>query len=67
MKLRRNAHKLLSTSRSFTPTALDMAGIKVSGDALSDTTASLISSDYMPRKPLYLSDHNVAVRLKDIL
>ncbi|MDE5916453.1 MAG: phosphoethanolamine transferase, partial [Duncaniella sp.] len=67
MKLRRNAHKLLSTSRSFTPTALDMAGIKVSGDALSDTTASLISSDYMPRKPLYLSDHNVAVSLKDIL
>lgn len=67
LRLRKNARKLLSTSRSFTPTALDIAGIKVSGDALSDTTASLVSSDYMPRKPLYLSDHNIAVRLKDIL
>lgn len=67
IRLRKNARKLLSTSRSFTPTALDIAGIKVSGDALSDTTASLVSSDYMPRKPLYLSDHNIAVRLKDIL
>ncbi|WP_289732285.1 phosphoethanolamine transferase [uncultured Duncaniella sp.] len=67
LRLRKNARKLLSTSRSFTPTALDIAGIKVSGDALSDTTASLVSSDYLPRKPLYLSDHNIAVRLKDIL
>lgn len=65
--LRNNSRKLISTSRSFTPTALDMAGIRVSGKVLTDTTASLISPDYTPRKPLYLTDHNAAVRLQEIL
>lgn len=66
-RLHVNMERLISTSRSFTPTALDMAGIKVSGDALPDTTASLLSPAYKARKPLYLSDHNIAVRLRDIL
>lgn len=65
--LEKNMKKIVSTSRSFTPTALDMAGIKVSGDALPDTTASLFSATYVPRILLYLDDHNQAVRLNDIL
>lgn len=66
-RMRSNMLKLVSTSRSYSPTALDMAGIKVSGSALTDTTASLCSPAYAARKPLYLSDHNEAVALKDIL
>ena len=66
-RMRSNMLKLVSTSRSYSSTALDMAGIKVSGNALTDTTASLCSPAYAARKPLYLSDHNEAVALKDIL
>ncbi|MDE7475995.1 MAG: lipid A phosphoethanolamine transferase [Duncaniella sp.] len=66
-RLHVNMERLVSTSRSFTPTALDMAGIKVSDDAMSDTTASLLSPVYKARKPLYLNDHNTAVRLREIL
>lgn len=62
-----NIQKLISTSRSYCPTALDMAGIKVSGNAMIDTAASLLSPVYEPREPLYLSDHNKAVLLKEIL
>lgn len=65
--LRTNKENIVSTSRSFSPTALEMAGIKVSGNALVDTAASLCSPAYAPRKPLYLNDHNEAVALKDIL
>ncbi|MCM1356586.1 MAG: lipid A phosphoethanolamine transferase [Staphylococcus sp.] len=63
----RNMRRLVSSSRSYAPSALDMAGIKVSGNALPDTTASLFSRDYKPRTPLYLSDHNKAVDLNRIL
>lgn len=64
--LRTNISKLISSSRSFTPTALDMAGIKVDKGKV-DRTASLFSSSYSPRTPLYLTDHNKSVNLKDIL
>lgn len=62
-----NIRKMISSSRSFCLTAFDMAGIKVSGTIIRDSTASLFSESYMPREPLYLSDHNESVKLKDIL
>lgn len=65
--LRANMNRLVSTSRSYAPTALEMAGIKVSGNALVDTAASLCSPAYAARTPLYLTDHNEAVALIDIL
>lgn len=62
-----NIGKLISTSRSFCPTALDMAGIKVASNAGVDSTASLTSPAYAPREQLYLTDHNEAVTLEEIL
>ncbi|MCM1076732.1 MAG: lipid A phosphoethanolamine transferase [Bacteroides sp.] len=62
-----NMDRLISTSRSFMPTALDMAGIEVDKNSLVDTDASLFSSTYKARRPLYLSDHNIAVRLSEIV
>lgn len=55
----------ISTSRSFCPTAINLAGIKT--DKL-DIRASLMSPEYEPRKiALYLSDHNTPVRLDEII
>lgn len=63
--VRQNFSKEISTSRSFCPTAIQMAGIKTEK---CDSAASLISDDYLSRKfPLYLSDHNIAVPLSDII
>ncbi|MDE6116452.1 MAG: hypothetical protein K2G33_02975, partial [Duncaniella sp.] len=60
-----NFNKEISTSRSFCPTALQMAGIETEK---CDTTASMMSTKYSPRKaPLYLSDHNTPVLLSDII
>lgn len=60
-----NFSKEISTSRSFCPTALQMAGIETEK---SDTTASLMSESYKARDNfLYLSDHNVPVLLEDII
>ncbi len=60
-----NFEKEISTSRSFCPTAIQMAGIMT---AKCDTTASMVSSGYRPRvTPLYLSDHNIGVVLSDII
>ena len=64
--LNANIHRLISTSRSFAPTALDMAGIRTDKGNV-DKSASLLSTSYNPREPLYLSDHNKAVNLQDIL
>ena len=64
--LENNMHLTISTSRSFCPTSLDMAGIKISGNVV-DTTASLFSNSYIPREPIYLDDHNKAVPLKEII
>jgi len=60
-----NFEKEISTSRSFCPTAIQMAGITT---ATCDTTASMVSCGYRPRvTPLYLSDHNIGVALSDII
>lgn len=60
-----NFSKEISTSRSFCPTALQMAGIATEK---SDTTASLMSESYKARDNfIYLSDHNVPVLLEDII
>ena len=63
----RNISCLISTSRSFCPSAFEMAGIKVSGNAMTDTAASIFSDHYEPREQLYLTDHNTPVTLKSIL
>ncbi len=62
-----NMGKFISTSRSYSPTALDMAGIKTSGNALVDTAASLCSKNYRANKPIYLTDHNEPVALESLL
>lgn len=54
----------LSTSRAFTPTAMNIAGIK--SDKINETDA-ISSSTYSPRRRIYLNDHNEAVLLSDIL
>ena len=60
-----NFRKEISTSRSYCPTALQMAGIATEK---SDTTASLMSESYKARDNfIYLSDHNVPVLLEDII
>ena len=65
--VRANISRRISTSRSFCPSALDMAGIKVSGNAMNDTAASIFSKHYEPREQLYLTDHNTFVTLESIL
>lgn len=65
--LQRNISLQISSSRSFCPSALDLAGINTSGNALIDTTASIFSVRYEPREQLYLTDHNTAVTLKSLL
>lgn len=65
--VRKNISRKISTSRSFCPSAFDMAGIKVSGNAMTDTAASVFRRNYVPREPLYLTDHNTPVTLKSIL
>ncbi len=65
--LKSNIKRVISSSRSFCPTILDIAGINVGGTTLVDSTASLVSKSYTPREPLYLNDHNEAVKLSRIL
>lgn len=59
-----NMEKLISTSRSFAPTALTLGGLDT---PRLDQTASLGSPRYIPRTPLYLNDHNEAVSLTSLL
>lgn len=59
-----NMDKTISSSRSFTPTALQIAGMKT---PRVDPRASLLSSRYTPKRPIYLDDHNRAVPLDEIL
>lgn len=61
---RANSRKPVSTSRSYFPTALDLAGIRT---AYLDTAASLVSPLYKPVPRTYLNDHNEGVRLEKIL
>lgn len=65
--LRENMDEFISTSRSYSFTALDMAGIKTGGNALIDTAASLCSKNYRANEPIYLTDHNEAVALRSLL
>lgn len=62
--LGRNMSKFISTSRSFTPTLADMAGIR---SEKIDETHSLFSPLYNPGEPVYLDDHNECVPLKELL
>lgn len=63
--LRRNVGHLVSTSRSFTPTALQMAGIET---PRTSPRASLMSESYSPLwPPMYLDDHNRARPLSTML
>ena len=59
-----NSGKLISTSRSFCPTALTLGGIST---PRVDASASIARADYRPRTPLYLNDHNEPVALKTLL
>lgn len=54
----------VSTSRSFMPTAMDMAGLH--SDKV-DQASSLLSPKFKEREPVYLNDHNEAVALKEIV
>ncbi len=62
--LRANCSKLISTSRSYCPTALTLGGIST---PRVDAGASVASRGYKPREPLYLNDHNEPVALKTLL
>ncbi len=63
-RLRANGSRLVSTSRSFCPTALMLGDVAT---PRADTSASLASDSYTERESLYLTDHNEPVALKDIL
>ncbi len=56
-----NRDSNVSSSRSFSHTALDLAGITT---AVSDTTLSLVRAGYKEPARLYLNDHNESVDLK---
>lgn len=62
--LRRNCRCLVSTSRSFCPTALTLGGLVT--DKV-DPAASLASRRYRPHAPVYLNDHNEPVALNTLL
>lgn len=61
--LAKNVDKPLSSSRSYFHTAIDLAGITT---PVYNPHASWASPTYQPLEPLYLTDHNEAVRLADI-
>lgn len=62
--LSRNINNIISSSRSFCPTAFGLAGI--STDKVKEESA-LTSLSYKARTPLYLDDHNHPVTLASIL
>lgn len=62
--MKKNMSRLVSTSRSFCPTALNMAGIE--SDRI-ERHASLTGTSYVPHVQIYLNDRNKAVRLKEIM
>ncbi|MDE5786148.1 MAG: lipid A phosphoethanolamine transferase [Duncaniella sp.] len=61
--LAENEDKPISSSRSYFHTALDLGAIST---PVFDARASWASPAYQPREPLYVTDHNKAVRLADI-
>lgn len=58
-----NFAKRVSSSRSYCPTALGLAGINSNRVQPNE---SLVSAEYAPKKAVYLNDHNEAVALADI-
>lgn len=58
-----NVKSLVSSSRSYFHTALDLAGVAT---AKLDSAASLASKNYQPREQLYLNDHNEAIVLREV-
>lgn len=61
--LERNSSLPVSTSRSYCPTALDIAGIYCE---MCDTAAALSARGFTPLPRVYLNDHNEAVPIEDI-
>jgi len=61
--LRRNFRKPVSTSRSFCPTALGIAGIE--SDKIEKST-DLSSEAYRPGHAVYLNDHNEPIDITDL-
>ncbi|MCM1376856.1 MAG: lipid A phosphoethanolamine transferase [Clostridium sp.] len=59
--LQKNFRRQLSTTRTFTPTALGIAGIK---SPRVNSTEDLTSTAFQPRPRLYLTDHNIPERIK---
>ena len=55
---------LVSSSSSYFHTALQLAGIAT---PRFDATLSLASPTYAPRTPMYVTDHNTSVPLKELL
>lgn len=60
----KNSGKRVSTSRSFCPTVLGIAGIRTAKTAAEE---SLTSPDYKECERLYLTDHNKAMPLASII
>lgn len=65
--MRTNFEELISSSRSFCPTAFGLCGITTKKTAGTDAISALTSSRYTPRTPLYLNDHNEGVQLSEIV
>lgn len=62
--LQANRDRFVSSSSSYFHTALQLADI---ASPRLDTSLSLASPDYLPHAPLYVTDHNTAVPLKEFL
>ncbi len=60
----RNMAEFISTSRSYAPTLIDIAGIETEK---TDSLASLFSVSYHPHEAVYLNDHNECVSLMELL
>lgn len=60
--LQANRDSDISSSASFTPTLLDLAGITYPGF---DASKSVASQSYAPSRRIYINDRNEAVRLTD--
>lgn len=62
--MRDNMAKVVSSSRSYTPTALSLGGIAT---PRLDLSASLAREEYRPVSLIYLNDHNKSVSLISML
>lgn len=65
--LRDNMKKMVSSSRSYCPTAFGLAGISTRLTSKEESGASLTSARYHSVQRIYLNDHNKAVTLASIV